>query len=100
MNRLLSISFITLTLVISAAGAAPAAHAQTATTSSATSVTTSAAVDNPTLANLEDNSGVFSKVMVFLMGIFAWLLGVAAITLDNTVYYTVITMGSPSPAAL
>jgi len=28
------------------------------------------------------------------MSLFAWLLGVAAITLDNAVYYTVVTMGN------
>lgn len=32
--------------------------------------------------------------MQLIMNLFAWLLGVAAITLDNAVYYTVVTMGN------
>ena len=33
------------------------------------------------------------SVMTWIMTLFAWLLGVAAITLDNAVYFTVVTMG-------
>lgn len=47
-----------------------------------------------TLPAALDNGGAFSGVMIFFMKIFAWLLGVAAVTLDNAVYYTVVTMGS------
>lgn len=36
----------------------------------------------------------YGWVMVKIMSLFAWLLGVAAITLDNVVYYTVVKMGS------
>jgi hypothetical protein len=32
--------------------------------------------------------------MVKIMGLFAWLVGVSAITLDNVVYYTVVVMGN------
>lgn len=32
-------------------------------------------------------------VMTWIMSLFAWLLGVAVITLDSAVYYTVVTMG-------
>lgn len=39
------------------------------------------------------SDGLFASVMNELMQVFAWLLGVAAITLDTTVYYTVVTMG-------
>ncbi len=35
----------------------------------------------------------FSKVMTWIMSLFAWLVGVAAITLDYAVYFTVVTMG-------
>jgi len=35
----------------------------------------------------------FNPVMIAIMTLFAWLVGVAAITLDNTVFYTVVTMG-------
>ncbi len=38
--------------------------------------------------------GVFASVMTFLMTIFAWLLGVAMVTLDYAVLYTVVKMGS------
>ena len=36
----------------------------------------------------------FTGVMSYVAQLFAWLLGVAVITLDNTVYYTVVTMGT------
>ncbi len=36
----------------------------------------------------------YNTIMILVMNLFAWLLGVAAITLDNAVYYTVITMGN------
>ncbi len=39
-------------------------------------------------------TGVFSQVMIFIMGLFAWLVGVAAMALDYSVYYTVVNMGS------
>lgn len=44
-----------------------------------------------------DKSGIdtstYGWVMTMIMGLFAWLVGVAAITLDNAVYYSVLTMG-------
>lgn len=53
-----------------------------------------AGANNPTtLPAYADTTGAFGDVLNFLMKIFAWLLGIAAITLDNAVYYTVITMG-------
>ena len=36
----------------------------------------------------------YAEVIQWIMKLFAWLLGVAVITLDNTVYYTVVKMGS------
>lgn len=47
-----------------------------------------------TLPPNPDNSAAFSSVMMWIMSLFAWLVGVAAITLDNAVYYTVVTMGN------
>ena len=35
----------------------------------------------------------FGRVMTWIMTLFAWLVGVAAITLDYAVYFTVVTMG-------
>lgn len=46
----------------------------------------------PTNAS-EDTSAGYNSVMQWIMMLFAWLLGVAALTLDYAVYYTVITMG-------
>ncbi|MDP1706987.1 MAG: hypothetical protein Q8L30_00280 [bacterium] len=40
------------------------------------------------------DDSIFAKVMQWIMSLFAWLVGVAAITLDNAVYYTVVTMGT------
>ncbi|OGG68355.1 hypothetical protein A3E99_02760 [Candidatus Kaiserbacteria bacterium RIFCSPHIGHO2_12_FULL_54_16] len=36
----------------------------------------------------------YNGIMAFIASLFAWLLGVAALTLDGAVYYTVVTMGS------
>ncbi len=44
--------------------------------------------------NLEDAPAQFGTVMTWIMSLFAWLVGVAAMTLDYSVYYTVVTMGS------
>jgi hypothetical protein len=41
-----------------------------------------------------DDSPQFAKVMQWIMTLFAWLVGVAAITLDNAVYYTIVKMGT------
>jgi len=43
-------------------------------------------------ATVTGGQGIAS-VMNVIMQLFAWMLGVAAITLDNAVYYTVVTMG-------
>lgn len=39
------------------------------------------------------NDAAYASVIQWIMKLFAWLVGVAAITLDNAVYYTVVTMG-------
>jgi hypothetical protein len=86
MRKFLTISFITLALVTGAVSVAHVVHAQT---------TNAAAAGTPiTLSALPDTGGIMSGVMIFIMGLFAWLVGVAAMTLDNAVYYTVVTMGA------
>jgi hypothetical protein len=45
-------------------------------------------------ANISATSDTLDYVMTRLMSLFAWLLGIAAITLDNAMYYTVVHMGS------
>jgi hypothetical protein len=47
-----------------------------------------------TLPQTPDLGPQFNQVMIWIMTLFAWLVGVAAITLDNAVYYTVVTMGN------
>jgi hypothetical protein len=41
----------------------------------------------------KDASSQFGFVMQYIMMLFAWLVGVAALVLDNAVYFTVVTMG-------
>lgn len=43
--------------------------------------------------NKQSEDSAYDSVMTHVMSLFAWLVGVAAITLDNAVYYTVVTMG-------
>lgn len=53
-----------------------------------------AAADSPlSLAPKTEVSGVFAKIMIFIMSLFASLLGIAMVTLNYAVYYTVIKMG-------
>lgn len=40
------------------------------------------------------DDAAYNGIMMRIMTLFAWLVGVAAITLDNAVYYTVVTMGN------
>ncbi|MEK7515364.1 MAG: hypothetical protein AAB555_00310, partial [Patescibacteria group bacterium] len=127
MKRFLITLFIALALVVGAAGAAPAAHAEdpcpadsagnqsilgsdgmchffnneteigtpveptyeeaTLTPDPATEKTVKDLPPNPDLGE------GFGKVMTWIMSLFAWLVGVAMVTLDYAVYYTVVTMG-------
>lgn len=121
MRRLLFTSLFTLALIIGAAGAVPAARAADGCTSIGPACTVNgyagacaqnqengdfycrpnvlgpadpAASKTATeLPKNPDNSEAFNQVMIWIMTLFAWLLGVAAIVLDNAVYYTVVTMG-------
>lgn len=42
----------------------------------------------------EQVNSTLATVMTWIMTLFAWLVGIAAITLDTAVYYTVVTMGN------
>jgi len=71
-----------------------AAQANTDAASTPLLKTDSAAANTPiTQPGKLDPSQGFDSVMIWIMSLFAWLVGVAAITLDNVVYYTVVTMG-------
>jgi hypothetical protein len=132
MRTFFATSFLTLALLFGAAGAAPAAHAQTACppgqtqdafgdckTADAVANETAAATAANTAAGLTATGGTatnaaitaanqvpttpsagssatdgYNSVMQMIMGLFAWLVGVAAITLDYSVYFTVVKMGS------
>ncbi|MDP2651759.1 MAG: hypothetical protein Q8O94_01340, partial [bacterium] len=67
--------------------AADAATAQT-------SVTAASSGQNNPINDLTNSDSGYNTVMLKIMGLFAWLLGVAIVTLDYTVYYTVVKMGS------
>jgi hypothetical protein len=124
MRKFLTATFIILAFFISATGAAPAVSAQTATnadntadyaagdpentadyevnavptTPAATSVTNqpnTAAQNTPNTPALgNDLNSTYSNVMITIMKLFAWLVGVAAITLNYAAYFTVVTMGN------
>ncbi len=123
MRRFFTASFIALALIISASVVAPAAHAQTANggscfvnadcasnycsqtellcKASATSssgntyaLDTAPGANQPTDPNIgKDTASQFGTIMTWLMSLFAWLLGVAALTLNYAVFYTVVAMG-------
>ncbi len=107
MKRFFTTSFIILALVVGTAGATPAAHAQydssasieealtqeAATTEN--SVADPAAAGTPkTLPPNPDPKEGLNGIMAYIVQLFAWLLGVAIITLDYAVFYTVVTMGT------
>lgn len=115
MRRFLTISCTSLALIISVASAhaffvPQMAHAQAVPTSPpSTPAPTPTVVDSisdaqrnqgtdtsgsgrPTSFSV-DEGGIFSKVMIIIMSIFAWLLGIAMVTLDYSVFFTVVTMG-------
>ena len=122
MRNFLTKSFVALALVVGAAAVVPTAHAQTqdqinaanelgtaaqqAAAGQGTAAQQAAAalpssVYDPAAAGtsvpMPENpvsDSAYSSIMVWIMSLFAWLVGVAAITLDNAVYYTVVTMGN------
>ena len=48
-------------------------------------------IKNP---DLGESGEAFGETMTWIMSLFAWLVGVAAITLNYAVFYTVVTMGT------
>ncbi len=53
-----------------------------------------AAYKKPTSPTQPTSNQQYDGIMTAIMGLFAWLLGVAMLTLDASVYYTVIHMGN------
>src|SRR3989344_7592286 len=109
MKRFFTTSFIALAPFVGAAGVAPAAHAagcvapdgsEGTLTATGCVSDTAAALPDPSANSIPNNNigpdtpAQLSGVMSYIAQLFAWLLGVAAITLDNTVYYTVVNMGT------
>lgn len=72
---------------------APTAHAEvSAAPQSPTARGGDAKVSAP--LPVTPDPGFFGKIMTWIAGLFAWLLGVAILLLDYTVYYSVVTMGT------
>ncbi len=86
-----SYSLIPASITSPAAAAPPAAIPSVA--ASTASGTTQANTGANTATDPDLSSG-FGAIMAWIMSLFAWLVGVAALTLDYAVYYTVVTMGS------
>lgn len=121
MRKFVAQSFVALSLVIGAGFAVPVAYAAVGDTcplsdtrsgtigedglchgSIATAPNTpeqaqlNAAQNTPTNPGADQApkaDGPLAQVMVWIMTLFAWLLGVAAVTLNYAVYYTVVAMG-------
>ncbi len=99
MPRILVILFLAFSLT---AGAAPVAYAQepdVAPVIPATSAQTQKVDQDDAGKPLSfpvstDYDGALASIVQWIMLLFGWLVGVAAMTLDNAVYYTVVTMGN------
>jgi hypothetical protein len=121
MRRFLITSFLALALVVGAAGVAPTAYAAdctvvdqactppgggtgtcvnddsgglTCTSAIGTTITIDSATAKTVVDNKTTTDEAYNGIMSRIMSLFAWLVGIAAITLDNAVYYTVVTMGA------
>ena len=76
---------------------AHAVHAATSVTTTTSAAPPAASAGNPPVnppAAGGDIPTQFSTIMIWIMSLFAWLVGVAALTLDWATYYTVVTMGN------
>ncbi|MBI2409840.1 hypothetical protein HYV30_02235 [Candidatus Kaiserbacteria bacterium] len=111
-RRLLAVPLVIIAL--GAAGAnAPAAHAQALDaeaaaagaeqvqqTGASAQGTAAATAPPPAGGNITtqfkgpEGSASYNFVMAFVMNLFGWLMGVAALTLNYAVFYTVVTMGT------
>jgi len=102
MRTFFSATFITLALLVGAAGAVPAAHAQWEQATASGDATSIAAQANTDAANAgkiktdakPSTDEPYNIVMRKILELFAWLVGVAALLLDYAVYFTVVKMGS------
>lgn len=121
MKRFFTTSFFALVLVIGTMGVAPIVHAQlggggqdvfcdnsnncsyssqaaadaaNATMTATNAASQAAAAQTPTAYKPDSSDSIYNGIMIKIMGLFAWLVGVAALTLDYAVYYTVVNMGS------
>jgi hypothetical protein len=97
MKKLLTTAFIALALVIGGAEFTPTAQAQGAGTAGASSGAVTAPAGDPTKSTpvtpaASQEQGL-AWLLTQLMRLFAGLLGIAALTLNNAVYFTVVTMG-------
>jgi hypothetical protein len=92
MKRLLITALFTLALLVGATGSAPLVHASAGAQAGAVSDAQSAANKNAT--DPGSPGAGFATIMQWIMKLFAWLLGIAALALDYSVYYTVINMGA------
>ncbi len=107
MKRFLSTLILVLALFVGASTAyavdgvdavdltavADAADAEAAVVDAALAKAAAETPANPATA-ADAKNAQYNFVMEMIMSLFAWLVGVAAITLDYSVYYTVITMGN------
>ena len=97
MRKFLLGTFLSLTLLTGVGFAAPVtAHAAgpAQTVTSAKDAAETSAANKPEGYGQKDVSLIAKWTIVPIMHLGAWLLGMAAITLDTTVYYTVVHMGS------
>jgi hypothetical protein len=67
--------------------------ADQATSQSSVNATTGGEGKPNTETPAQKEEAAYNSIMVKIMGLFAWLLGVSAVTLDYAVYYTVVKMG-------
>src|SRR3989344_1104509 len=122
MKRFFTTSFILLALIVSTAGAAPAAHAATPdeicrdrsetpteyyacleSEAGLGAISGDSPVSDPAAEKTatKDKLGPpttpeqsLNGIMAWIASLFAWLAGVAMITLNYAVYFTVVTMGT------
>lgn len=113
MKKLLILPLVALALFIGTNSFVPVAHADArdsgvsntqldangkilGTDGASTMSADQAAAQKAAANTVTDPSGMgssFGPVMTWIASLFAWLVGVAALTLDYAVYFTVITMG-------
>ncbi|HUQ30127.1 MAG TPA: hypothetical protein VM103_01265, partial [Candidatus Paceibacterota bacterium] len=95
MKKMLLMFVLVTTLFAGIGGVGvPMAHAENTTPPSPTAAQvhdTGQAVTPPTSTGLGEK---FNPVIQWVLGLFAWLLTVASLTLDRAVYFTVVTMGT------